>query len=213
MDSDRRSKEIVDTYDRIAGRYSDKYDYDTKDNNLLDTFISQIKSSNAKILDLGSGTGRTSGYLKSKNSNFSIIGIEISDGMLEIAHKNFPDLEFRKGDMLTFDVEVESFDAVIAQSSLFHLDKEELVSLSRRIHSLLKVGGVFGILMQTTDEYKCVSLPEPLNPELTMHLCFYGEDDLEEILMNSGFKIALKQKNEIPGSKISTQKLLIVGSK
>lgn len=213
MDSDKRSKEIIETYDIIAPRYSDKYDSETKDNNLLDSFLSHIKSSNARILDLGSGTGRTSGYIKSKKPDFLTLGIDISDGMLEIARKNFHDLEFQKGDITMFDSSPESFDAVIAQSSLFHLDKEELEKLTHKIYSMLKDGGVFGILMQTTEEYKCVSLPEPLMPELTMHLCFYSEKDLEEILLNSGFKIAIKQKNEISASKISSYKLLIVGVK
>lgn len=213
MDSGKRSKEIIDTYNSIAGRYSEKYDSEAKDNNLLDSFIEQIKKSDARILDLGSGTGRTSGYIKNKKPSFSILGIDFSDAMLEISHKNFPSLEFQKGDIEIFNAPPESFDGVIAQSSLFHLDKDELNHLSDRVYSFLKPGGVFGILMQVTDTYKCVSLPEPLMPELTMHLCFYSEGDLEEILINSGFKIVTKQRNEIRGSEISNHNLLIVGTK
>lgn len=213
MEFNKRAKEILDTYNQIATIYSEKYDSDTQDNNLLDIFISEIKIPNAKILDLGSGTGRTSGYIKSKNINFSIVGIDFSDKMLEISRKNFPSIEFKKESIENFNAEKESFDAVIAQSSLFHLDKEELIDLTKRIYSILKIGGVFGILMQVTEKYQCLSLPEPLNPELIMHLCFYTENDLEEVLIKSGFKIITRQKNEIMGSKISSSKLLIVGIK
>lgn len=213
MDPETRSREIIETYDSIAGRYADRYDSDSSDNNLLDIFIKQIENPTARVLDLGSGTGRTSAYINGKRPEYSLLGIDLSDGMLEIARKNFPSLEFQKNDIKTFDMPGESFDAVIAQSSLFHLDKEELARLARKIHSALKPGGVWGVLMQIVDGYRCVSLPEPLMPELIMHLCFYGEKDLEDIFVETGFKIIQKEKNDIPGGKISSHKLLIVGQK
>jgi ubiquinone/menaquinone biosynthesis C-methylase UbiE len=212
MEEIKRTKEILNTYEKIAELYSSRYDLDTRDNSLLDEFIVRI-GEKAKVLDLGSGTGRTSGYIKNKKPNSHILGIDFSDKMLEISRKNFPSIDFQKSDILNFIAPAESFDAVIAQSSLFHLEKDELLVLLKKSYKMIKEGGIFGILMQVADEYSCKLLPEPLNSELYMYICFYSEKDLEDLLIEAGFKRILKYKKEIDGSKISTHKFLIIGSK
>ena len=52
----------------------------------------------AVILDVGSGTGHHVNLLNKQNA--SVIGIDSSPAMVEIAKKNYPELDFRQADML-----------------------------------------------------------------------------------------------------------------
>ena len=59
----------------------------------------------SRILELGCGTGQLLAALKPARG----VGIDISDGMIEVARRNYPDLEFYTGDI----EEPETIDALM----------------------------------------------------------------------------------------------------
>ena len=83
--------------------YSDIYDY-LVFNNLKDDYEvgfiinSASPSSQSKILDIGCGTGHHVASLGSKG--LDVIGIDISESMINKAKENFPDYKFKVGDAL-----------------------------------------------------------------------------------------------------------------
>lgn len=91
-----------------------------------------------KIVDLGCGNGALTKKLADKG--YSVMGIDSSEDMLKIARQQYPELIFRQGDALAFNLE-EKAD-VIFSNAVFHWidgDKQEL--MLQNIASQLKPGG------------------------------------------------------------------------
>lgn len=75
---------------------------------LFETYI----PSNAEILDLGVGGGRTTAFLSGKASRY--VGVDNSPGMIEFCRKKFPGLEFAVADAADLtEFDDASFDAVV----------------------------------------------------------------------------------------------------
>ena len=81
------------------------------------------------------------------DAGYRVLGIDISEAMIELSRNKVPEAEFRVGSL--FEVEIPSCDAVTAVSEvlnyLFDAENEErgLGRLFRRVHDALVPGGVF----------------------------------------------------------------------
>jgi SAM-dependent methyltransferase len=100
----------------------------------------------SRVLSLGSGTGDTELLLGPHVG--SVVGIDISPRGVEHATRAAGDLGIRNASFLLADVdgdvlEPESFDIVIGVFFLHHLPESIDNRLPRRVHALLKPGGVF----------------------------------------------------------------------
>lgn len=77
-----------------------------------------------KVLDIGSGPGHVSIELAKLLPSVEIVGLELSDGMIEMAEKNVDEhglsarIKFRQGDAAEIPFEDASFDLVISSWSL-----------------------------------------------------------------------------------------------
>ncbi|MFN3850143.1 MAG: class I SAM-dependent methyltransferase [Spirosomataceae bacterium] len=93
----------------------------------LNTAISKIKD-NDKVLDIGVGTGLT---LDKYPSNTSVVGIDLSPYMLEVAQKKYAPKRTGKTELLLMDAqkldfEDESFDKVVMTHILSVLPEPKL---------------------------------------------------------------------------------------
>lgn len=85
----------------------------------------------ARVLDLGCGTGRLLAALKPSLG----VGVDISQGMVEVARKNHPDLEFLVGDVEdpTFLATIQGpFDYIVLSDTLGYAD--DCVRLMESLH-------------------------------------------------------------------------------
>ncbi|WP_066684700.1 class I SAM-dependent methyltransferase [Christensenella intestinihominis] len=103
-----------------------------------------------KLLDIACGTGLEAKYL---SRYFSVTGVDLSRGMLEIAQKNVPGVRFMEGDMFALPLE-ETFDiAVNLYGSIgFAKDREELAAACREAARCLKKRGLFILTPWSTRE-------------------------------------------------------------
>lgn len=97
-----------------------------------------------RVLCIGVGTGHEANALKLKGSE--VIGIDISEGMINHAKKNFPDMEFLVKDMNKLDFLDLSFDFVYSSLAFHYTD--DLDSLFKNIWRILKPEGQ--LLFSTT---------------------------------------------------------------
>jgi SAM-dependent methyltransferase len=97
------------------------------------------------VVDLGCGSGLWARELV--DTGYRVLGIDISEAMIELSRNRVPEAEFRLGSL--FEVEIPSCNAVTAVSEvlnyLFDAENEErgLGRLFRRVHDALVPGGVF----------------------------------------------------------------------
>ncbi|CAA9474021.1 MAG: SAM-dependent methyltransferases [uncultured Rubrobacteraceae bacterium] len=97
------------------------------------------------VVDLGCGSGQWARELL--RAGYRVLGIDISEDMVELARQKAPRAEFRVGSL--FEAEIPLCDAVTAASEvlnyLFDPQNEErgLDRLFGRVHDSLRPGGVF----------------------------------------------------------------------
>ena len=97
---------------------------------------------NRKALDYGAGTGLSAQFLQSHNCE--VVGVDISQEMLQIAKNQCPDIEFLLIENNTIPAEPQSFDLVFSSLVLFEIATEEgIVSYLKEAKRVLKEDGIF----------------------------------------------------------------------
>ncbi len=91
-----------------------------------------------RILDLGCGTGQLTAEIAKRGAN--VIGIDLSQDMIDQAQRNFPDLWFEVGDATQFKT-TQPFDAVFSNAVL-HWIKRPADAVAR-VWDALRLGGRF----------------------------------------------------------------------
>ena len=99
----------------------------------------------AKVLDLGCGTGLEMDWYFRKNPTAAVTGIDLSEGMLHAFHEKYYDKNITLICASYFDVPLGEgvFDAAVSVESLHHFTKEEKIPLYTKLRNSLKTGGYF----------------------------------------------------------------------
>jgi SAM-dependent methyltransferase len=133
MNLTSRKKNVQNHFDSLAvnrNSWINKNKYFYKEN---EKYIKFLIGENKRVLELGCGTGQ---LLNSLNPIYGV-GVDLSKKTVEIAKKDFPQLEFLHGDLedLNFISTIDGpFDYIILSDTLGYLDDCEEVFLN--LHSL-----------------------------------------------------------------------------
>lgn len=107
----------------------------------------------ARVLDVGCGTGVPTAR-QLADAGCDVTGIDVSDGLLELARREVPGATFLRLDIADVpDVGPTrgGFDAIVAFFSLLMLPRAEIPTALRRLHDLLEPGGYFLLSMAEAD--------------------------------------------------------------
>ena len=98
---------------------------------------------NAKVLDLGCGTGLELEEFFLVNPNAKVTGIDLTEAMLDSLKAKFPDKDITTICGSYFDVPFGDgiFDAAVSVESLHHFSKEEKIPLYAKLWQSLKPDG------------------------------------------------------------------------
>lgn len=144
---------IKDAYNLIAEDWHREHEWDDWSFKATDALIAMLKPG-ALVLDAGCGGGRTSKYLLKQGAR--VVGIDVSDKMVEIAQRENPAATFSVMDIRDIGTLGQTFEAILLQAVLLHLPKAEALPVLRNAAKQLNAGGYF-----------CVSVKErkPDGPE------------------------------------------------
>lgn len=95
---------------------------------------------NKTVLCIGSGTGEEVEYLYSQGAK-KVVGVDIAEGLIEVAKKTYPDYEFHVMDMEKLDFPAESFDYAFSSLTMHYVLDWTKTLLT--LHKILKPSGVF----------------------------------------------------------------------
>jgi len=136
---------IAKFYNKIATKYSQTFDNNTKDRKALNKFLKTLKKK-SKILDLGCGTGRFANYYAKRGHN--VIGIDFSKEMIRIGKRKYKNLKLIHKDMLKIKYKKETFDAICITYSLFHVTKNNAKKVIKNSYNWLKPNGILFLVLQ-----------------------------------------------------------------
>ncbi|MCT4552883.1 MAG: class I SAM-dependent methyltransferase [Alphaproteobacteria bacterium] len=175
-------EKIISTYNSIATDYEKAF---SEPSLYISDFL-KFLSPGDKILDLGCGPGHNSIYLSSLG--FEVVGVDLSDKMLELARNKNSKATFIKKDLSNLDFEENSFDHVIAAYSICYLPKDEVLSCLKNLSGIMKTSGIAFIKLQEGASSE-ITVPEPFDEKLTIDLNVISFDEIKDLLSKSNFSI------------------------
>jgi 2-polyprenyl-3-methyl-5-hydroxy-6-metoxy-1,4-benzoquinol methylase len=135
-------KITLETWDKVASVYQDKFMDFNLYNESYEFFCSTISKYNPKILDIGCGPGNITKFLYSKRPDFDIYGIDFSPNMIELAKKNNPSVRFSVMDCRDISNFKTTYDGIICGFCLPYLSGEECTSFISDCYNLLNHEGI-----------------------------------------------------------------------
>ncbi len=179
------SIEAVKLYDKLSQVYDD---YFSENADHLDEFLALVPKG-GKILDVGCGTGKDTGYMASKG--FEIIGVDLSEGMLAKAKAKYPDLDLRLEDMRKLDFPKNNFDGILVAYAIFYIPKRDVLPTLKMLNCFLKKGGPTLFVIQEGKSEE-LFIPEPLMDGEMLFVNVYSEEEFVELLKQAGFSVKRK---------------------
>lgn len=140
--------DIRKQYNNFAQDFSINHDIGENSNNLnrleFYQFINTINPVEyPKLLDLCCGDGYDANNYQEKG--FQVSAIDASDGLIEIAKKNYPNIDFKVSFAEDVPYEDNSFDAVVSKYSI--MTSPDMNPTFNEVCRVLKSGGYFIYLM------------------------------------------------------------------
>jgi ubiquinone/menaquinone biosynthesis C-methylase UbiE len=182
--SDDRKSLIERGYDKIAPEYlawSAPRPTTTR-MEFLDKLLSNLVS-DATVLELGCGAGVPCTQ-RLISHGLKVTGVDISATQIELARQHVPEATLIQADMMTLSFPVETFDAIVAFYSIFHLPKEEQGTMIIRMIDWLKKGGwlLCNFYASEGDSFR----QDWFRPGVTMFSSGLGIQGNREIFQKSG---------------------------
>jgi len=139
-------------FDRIGKAYDEAFPH--KEGQLAaGEWLTERLQPGARVLDVGCGTGVPTAR-QLADAGCDVTGIDISEGMLDLARREVPGATFLRLDVADVpDVGPSrgGFDAIVAFFSLLMLPRAEIPSTLRRLYDLLDPGAYFLLSMVEAD--------------------------------------------------------------
>ncbi|MFC7490809.1 MULTISPECIES: class I SAM-dependent methyltransferase [unclassified Knoellia] len=177
-------------YDTVAGTYAD-YFPDTRAESplelaVVDAFAAAVTAeTGARVLDAGCGAGRMSRYLADRGC--AVQGVDLSRGMVDMARRDHPDLEFSVASLTELPFPDDTFAGVMVWYSAIHTPPEGQPLIFAEVARVLRPGGHFLIGLQAGEGTRDVSAAYARfghDVELERHL--YTADDVASLAADVG---------------------------
>lgn len=187
-----KNKLAIDTYNKIANIYTNKYFEDLVDSPFIDKFLSLLPKA-SKVLDIGCGPGNFTKYMLDKG--FDVEGIDLSENMLKIAHHKVPEGKFAMMDMRDLEQGSESFEGLLVAYALIHIPSEDILTTLKGFYKVLKPHGKVLFITQAGEADRIVD--EPLMEGEKIFINFFTRNRLAKFLEEAGFGVIFQKEKKI----------------
>lgn len=193
IDYDKRDS-VRKNYNLIAEQYGNDFGNYIEDLDIYQEFEKYLLE-NAKILDLGAGTGRTYSYFNAKG--YQYIGIDFSEEMKNNAYKIHGEFSYIVDDMINIKKYFadDSLDAIFAVYSLFHLPNNDLKKLFADVYDILKVSGIFLFSYQIGQGEELTDEPYlKENEKNVLYMNYQSDEDIRNLLSLFSFEVLFRKE-------------------
>lgn len=145
--------DVRESYDSAAEAYAehlaDELAQKPLDRHLLNRFAEEVRGKGL-VADLGCGPGHVTRYLHERG--VSMLGIDLSEQMIDVAQRLNPGIDFRAGDMTRLDLSDASLAGAVLFYSIVHFAPDELEVSLLELRRVLTAGGSALISFHIGDE-------------------------------------------------------------
>jgi ubiquinone/menaquinone biosynthesis C-methylase UbiE len=138
----------------------------------------------SRVLDAGCGTGLPTARTL-VGAGHDVLGIDVSNAMLQAARRNVPGARFERMDMARIDLPERSLDAVTAFFSLLMLSRSVIAATLQSFARFLKPGGYLLVAMVEGD-FDSLELPFA---GVTGRFSAYPQAAFASLLDATGFEV------------------------
>ena len=185
----QQQQNIIDCYNKTAKNYAEKFidelNHKHLDRILLKCFVDE-NINKGKLIDLGCGPGQTTKFIADQELT-EIIGIDISEEMINVARSVNPHLHFETGDILKLEYPDKTFGSAVAFYSIVHFDHEEISRMFKEVKRVLKEDGQFLFSFHVGEDI--VQLDYFLEQKVNIDFYFFDTEKIIDLVTGTGFEI------------------------
>jgi ubiquinone/menaquinone biosynthesis C-methylase UbiE len=211
---------LKESYDAIAPRYNEW----TASTNLgtrityLEKLLERLPLSkhHISVLELGCGAGIPVTQKLLSYPNISVTANDISSTQIALAKQNLAKevaanrVHFIESDMMTFNLPIQAFNAILSIYSIIHLPREEQKILIQRIAKWLKPGGIF-LANFTKEDMPGSEMEKWLGEEKGwMYWSGWGVERTVEIVEKAGLEVLVR---DVHGDLVDAEFLWLLARK
>lgn len=191
-------EETLRIYNAAAENYQDRFmKIDLYDDNYK-LFCSLVEKKNAKILDIACGPGNITKFIQNQRPDLSILGIDLSPKMVDLAKQNNPTADFKVLDCKDIMELNQQFDAITCGFCMPYLSKDECKKLIEDCSKLLVDNGIlfFSTMEDNYDKSGYEKTSFAGEEELFIH--YHEADYLKQFLSNNELSIINLDRKDYP---------------
>jgi SAM-dependent methyltransferase len=197
------------SYDTVAGRYAAGFRGELAGKPLdraLLACLAEQADSGAPIADLGCGPGHVAAWLAGRG--VAAVGIDLSPGMIAVGRRDYPDVEFREGDLLALPAADGEFGAAIAFYSIIHLEPGELSRAFEEIHRVLRPGGLLLVSFHIGSEVR--HLDEWWGHAVDVDFRFFEPPGIAKAIERAGFCTEMRLERVSYPGEVETRRAYLL---
>jgi len=160
----------------------------------------------APIADLGCGPGHVAACLADRG--VAAVGIDLSPAMIAVGRREYPQVEFRVGDLLALPAADGEFGAAIAFYSIIHLEPGELNRAFEEIHRVLRPGGLSLVAFHIGAEVRHVD--QWWGHAVDLDFRFLQPPEIADAIERAGFQIEMRLERVSYPGEVETRRAYLL---
>lgn len=188
----------------LAG-FRDEIAHKPFDRALLACVVEQA-GAGAPVADLGCGPGHVAAWLA--RSGVAATGIDLSAKMIAAGRREFPNVDFREGDLLGLPAKDGEFAAVVALYSIIHLGPEELRPAFQEIRRVLRPDGIALVAFHIGAETR--HFDDWLGHPVDVDFHFFETQHVVDELQDAGFDVDARLERRNHPEEVETRRAYVI---
>lgn len=211
MNVNKPSYDPVQTFDKNAHRYAEKY-FDLRD---YDKFYERLLASiaqSASFIDVACGPGNVSAYVKKHRPDIEAVGVDLAPNMIAEARTRVPGATFEVCDCTKLESLGRTFDAAAFAFGLSYLTDSVAAQCLSSLHAILKDGSP--LMLSTITSLEPREKVETSSSGDQLLMIYRTPEQVQAMVEEHGFRTTFMERISSPSNaSMATLDLVLIAVK